>query len=138
MCFPVCGMYVDTVLLSENLTQSCTLSERDFAVLWRYMEEDMSVDAVAGSEGGVERAIGLALLEKDADATAQLSSEVENILAFVSEVQSVEAGEVEQDGGAVNVFRDDVVTVEAEKYREGMLAQAPASFKRWFLSKKIL
>ena len=45
---------------------------------------------------------------------------------------------LEQGAESVNVFRDDVVTVEAGVYREQMLAQAPMSFKRWFLSKKIL
>lgn len=92
----------------------------------------------AGSDGGVGRAIGLALLEKSADEYARLSGEVEKILAFVSEVQSVDVAAEEQDEGVVNVFRDDVVTVESGMYREQLLAQAPMSFKRWFLSKKIL
>ncbi len=87
---------------------------------------------------GVQRAISLALLEKDAEAQDRLEGEVEKILAFVGEVQSVVTDSVAQDDGKVNVFRDDVVTVEAGEYREDMLAQAPASFKQWFLSKKIL
>ena len=87
---------------------------------------------------GVRQAINLALLEKDAEARERLEGEVEKILAFVGEVQSVATDNAAQDDGKVNVFRDDVVTVEAEEYREGMLAQAPASFKQWFLSKKIL
>ena len=87
---------------------------------------------------GVKRAISLALLEKDADARERLEGEVEKILAFVGEVQSVATDNTAQANGKVNVFRDDVVTVEAGVYREDMLAQAPASFKKWFLSKKIL
>lgn len=102
------------------------------------MDKHVSAADVAGAGSGVERAIGLALLEKSADERARLSGEVEKILAFVSEVQSVETGAGEQDDGKVNVFRDDVVSVEAGVYRERMLAQAPMSFKQWFLSKKIL
>ena len=45
-------------------------------------------------DDGVGRAIGLALLEKDAEGHIRLSDEVEKILAFVSEVQSVEVPEV--------------------------------------------
>ena len=93
---------------------------------------------MSGQDDGVVRAIGLALLEKNADEQERLRSEVEKILAFVGEVQSVATDGVVHDGGVVNVFRDDVVTVEAGQYREEMLAQAPASFKQWFLSKKIL
>ena len=102
------------------------------------MDESMSSTNVVGSDGGVERAIGLALLEKGMDESIRLSGEVEKILAFVSEVQSVEVDEVGQGDELVNMFRDDVVVVEAGVYREKMLAQAPMSFKRWFLSKKIL
>ena len=87
---------------------------------------------------GVKRAISLALLEKDAEARERLEGEVEKILTFVGEVQSVKTAGAVQDDGKVNVFRDDVVTVEAGVYREDMQAQAPASFKKWFLSKKIL
>ena len=87
---------------------------------------------------GVKRAISLALLEKDAEARERLEGEVEKILAFVGEVQSVVTDNAARDDGKVNVFRDDAVTVEAGAYREDMLAQAPVSFKQWFLSKKIL
>ena len=110
---------------------------RSFGVLWEYMDEHVSTTD-ADSGGAVERAIELALLEKSADESARLSGEVEKILAFVSEVQSTETGADGQDDGKVNVFRDDVVSVEVGVYREQMLAQAPMSFKRWFLSKKIL
>ena len=102
------------------------------------MDENTPTTDVVGSGGAVERAIGLALLEKSAEESARLSGEVEKILAFVSEVQSTETGADGQDDGKVNVFRDDVVSVEAGMYREQMLAQAPMSFKQWFLSKKIL
>ena len=110
----------------------------DFGVLYEYMEEDNPVVGADGSDGGVGRAIGLALLEKSADEYIRLSDEVEKILVFVSEVQSIEVDDAVQGEAMVNVFRDDVVVVEPGVYREKMLAQAPMSFKRWFLSKKIL
>ena len=98
---------------------------------------------IGKQDDGVERAIGLALLEKTADERVRLGGEVEKILAFVGEVQDVATDGVDSDVGSqgeerVNVFREDAVTVEAGQYREGMLGQAPASFKQWFLSKKIL
>ena len=102
------------------------------------MDKNISIANIDGAADGVTRAIGLALLEKNADEQARLSNEVEKILTFVSEVQSVATDKVTQDNGKVNVFRDDVITVEAGVYREQMLAQAPATFKEWFLSKKIL
>ena len=105
------------------------------------MRDTTTTDTASGGDDaahGVKRAISLALLEKDAEAQERLAGEVEKILAFVGEVQSVATDNTTQDDGRVNVFRDDAVTVEAGEYREGMLAQAPASFKKWFLSKKIL
>ena len=105
------------------------------------MRDTTTTDTVSAGDDaahGVKRAISLALLEKDAEARERLEGEVEKILVFVGEVQSVTTDAVAQDDGKVNVFRDDVVTVEAGEYREDMLAQAPASFKQWFLSKKIL
>ena len=102
------------------------------------MNESKAEDSANNAPDGVKRAIGLALLEKDAEAEAWLEGEVEKILAFVSEVQSIATNDATQDNGKVNIFRNDVVTVEAGEYREKMLAQAPGSFKQWFLSKKIL
>lgn len=87
---------------------------------------------------GVFCAIQLALLEKSEEEEARFSGEVEKILAFVSDVQSVDTKAVSDVDSKTNVFRDDAVTVEAGIYREHMLAQAPNTFKKWFLSKKIL
>lgn len=86
----------------------------------------------------VFRAIQLALLEKSDEEQVRFGGEVEKILAFVSDVQSIDAEDVAGVVGSTNVFRDDVVTVESELYREELLAQAPNVFKQYFLSKKIL
>ena len=103
------------------------------------MSNNMTTGATAkGGENGVAQATGLALLEKNAEEQAQFADEVEKILAFVGEVQSVDTDDKGRDDGKTNIFREDTVTVETGVYREKMLAQAPSSFKKWFLSKKIL
>ena len=87
---------------------------------------------------GISRAIELSLLKKSEDEQTHFSDEIEKILKFVSDVQSISSEEVPDKNRKVNVFRKDKVTVEAGVYQEKMLAQAPNKFKKWFLSKKIL
>ena len=89
-------------------------------------------------DGNIFHAIELSLLEKSEKERIHFSDEVEKILTFVSDVQSVTSEEISNTNSRVNVFREDKVTVEAGVYREHMLAQAPNKFKNWFLSKKIL
>ena len=101
-----------------------------FVLQCNYMEEE--------KDSNILRAVALAQLEKSEEEQIQFSAEIEKILTFVSEVQSVDTKNAETSIGTTNVFRDDAVTVEPEKYREQMLEQAPATFKKWFLSKKIL
>ena len=92
-------------------------------------------------EDAIDRAVRLSLLEKSEEERKKFHTEIEKILAFVDEVQSVDIPsdvDEKQHIGRVNVFRDDVVTVPAGTYREALLTQAPARHKDWFLSKKIL
>ena len=93
---------------------------------------------MAEKKDAVFRAVRLAYVGEGGKDEANLGDEVERILAFVGEVQLIDTGSAQDAGGAVNVFRDDAVTAESGVYREQMLAQAPAKFKNWFLSKKIL
>ena len=89
-------------------------------------------------EDGIVRAVRLSLLEKPEAEREQFRVEVERILAFVEDVQSIDTGDSGGAVGRVNVFREDAVTVPAGMYRERMLEQAPARYKEWFVSKKIL
>ena len=89
-------------------------------------------------KNSIFRAVELALIEKNDNEKARFGKEVEKILKFVSDVQSISSEEVPDKNGKVNVFRKDKIAVGAGVYREKMLAQAPNKFKNWFLSKKIL
>lgn len=89
-------------------------------------------------DSGIFHAVDLALLEKSREEKIHLSNEVEKILAFVSDVQTINTEEEADSIDRINIFRDDTVIVEAGIYRDRMLAQAPNTFKQWFLSKKIL
>lgn len=84
------------------------------------------------------RAVELALIEKSDKEKERFGGEVEKILTFVSDVQSIETDEASGTSGKINVFREDEVTVESGTFHEKMLAQAPNRFKQYFLSKKIL
>ena len=84
------------------------------------------------------RAVELTLIEKNDKERERFGGEIEKILTFVSDVQSIETNEKPGTSGRINVFREDKVTVESGKYREEMLTQAPNRFKQYFLSKKIL
>lgn len=86
----------------------------------------------------INRAISLSLIHKSEAEAAQLHNEVEKILAFVQEIQKIETIATKDADKQVNVFRDDVVTVPAGSWREKLLAQAPAQFKNWIVTKKIL
>ena len=92
----------------------------------------------AEQDDSIFRAIELALIEKSEEERMRFGGEVEKILAFVSDVQLISTGEVQESTGRTNVFRDDVVTVESGMYRAEMLLQAHERFKKYFLSKKIL
>ena len=83
----------------------------------------------------VGRALKLSLLSTASPDA--LRDEVEQVLAFVAEVQSVE-GESTPVSVRENVFREDTVTVAPGTYTEVALALAPQHYKSWFLSKKIL
>ena len=86
----------------------------------------------------INRAVRLALLEKNPEEREQFTSEIEKIISFVGEVRSVDTSHIARADDKINVFRDDTVTVTPGTYRDQMLEQAPATFRGWFLSKKIL
>ena len=86
----------------------------------------------------IARAMQLALIDRSAEEQAALVSDVAEIISFVAAVQSVPEVDASTSGMAVNVFRDDVVTVPGGTFTEGVLARAPARFKDWFTTKRVL
>lgn len=90
------------------------------------------------TESDIGQIVKMALLKKDTSEQEEFEREIKKIINFASEVQSIKTDEKTNTGEKVNVFRSDTVDVEAKKYREKMLEQAPKQFKNWFLSKKIL
>lgn len=89
------------------------------------------------TEDAISRAIRLALLDAGTAHTS-LRDDVEKILSFVADVQSVDTSLSAGSVGVENVFRDDAVTVKPGSFRDAMLSQAPVRHKNWFVSKKIL
>ena len=87
---------------------------------------------------GISKAVSLSLIAKSDLEQEALLGEVESILEYVKDVQSISNGNKNKIKQKVNIFREDLVSVDAGKYTEKMLSQAPARFKEWFLSKKIL
>ena len=89
-------------------------------------------------ESNIARAVGLALIKKDEKEQKELLKDVQDILKYVEDVQSIEV--VENDASRINtnIFREDVISVPAYTFTKQMLDQAPAKYKEWFLSKKIL
>ncbi len=86
----------------------------------------------------ISRAIHLSLFEKSDAEQKALHTDVEKILSFVADIQSIDTSTTAETAAKTNIFRDDVVTVPPGAFREQILGQAPNRFKDWFLSKKIL
>lgn len=89
------------------------------------------------TEDPVERAIRLSLIDMDERARQSFTKEIRDILSFVAAVQTVETDSLPVQGKK-NVLRDDVVTVKEGAYHDAVIRQAPASYRRWLVSKKII
>lgn len=71
---------------------------------------------------------------------ATLTSEIESILGYVSEVNKIvaDSGVTKQVGARYNVFRDDVVTNKPNEYTNTLIAEMPVRDGRYLAVKKIL
>ncbi len=69
----------------------------------------------------------------------KLCTDIDSVLAYVSTVSAITGGEATKQPGALkNVFREDVVTNDADAYTETLLAEAPKRKGRYLAVKKIL
>ncbi len=75
----------------------------------------------------------------DSEAEA-LREDIESVLAYVSEIDAITAdtGITKTVGSVYNVFRQDIVTNEADSYTQAILQEAPNVKGRHLLVKKII
>jgi aspartyl/glutamyl-tRNA(Asn/Gln) amidotransferase C subunit len=74
------------------------------------------------------------------DEAEALLGEIESVLAYVSEVNTIAAEQTleKKVGARYNIFREDIVTNEGGTYTEAILKEAPHVQGRHFAVKKIL
>jgi aspartyl-tRNA(Asn)/glutamyl-tRNA(Gln) amidotransferase subunit C len=87
----------------------------------------------------IERLAQLSRISLDKEEKEQLRQEIESILGYVSEIQSVASGELKPKAGLVrNVFRDDKDPHAGGEYSESLLSEAPGREGDYIKVKKIL
>ena len=86
----------------------------------------------------VENLANLARIELSEDEKNSLLSDMEDILGYVSQIESIPTKEVSEEFPVRNVMRDDVVTHIKGQYTEDLLSNAPAREGNWLKVKKIL
>jgi aspartyl-tRNA(Asn)/glutamyl-tRNA(Gln) amidotransferase subunit C len=86
----------------------------------------------------VKKIAELARIEISAEEARAFASEIESILSYVSEIQSVATtGNMEREGEC-NVVREDGEPHESGVYTEALLAGAPQTERGYVKVKKIL
>ncbi|MEX0930840.1 MAG: Asp-tRNA(Asn)/Glu-tRNA(Gln) amidotransferase subunit GatC [Candidatus Paceibacterota bacterium] len=82
----------------------------------------------------------LARIKLTNEEVATLKTDIPNILDYVSAVNTIVADTaITKDIGVLhNVFREDIITNEAETYTEELLKEMPAKKGRYLKVKKIL
>lgn len=87
----------------------------------------------------VEGLAALARLKVSDSDAALLASDIEAILSYVSDIESVTAGEGGTQKGSVrNVLREDTHPHESGAYTQDLIAAAPSSEKGQIKVKKII
>lgn len=74
------------------------------------------------------------------DEAEKLLGDIDAVLSYVSVIDEITAdtGVTKKVGAVYNVFREDVVTVEAHEHTETLLAEAPKRKGQHLAVKKIL
>lgn len=82
----------------------------------------------------------LARIEVPADVQPELQTDIEAVLAYVSDISSIDLGAADTAAisGVQNVFRADEVTNEPGSYREALLREAPKTKDGFLVVPKIL
>ncbi len=82
----------------------------------------------------------LARIGIDDKEAESLKADIESVLSYVSDINSITADMKlsKKVGARYNIFRDDVVTVEAGRYTDALLHEAPKVSGKHVQVKKIL
>ena len=86
----------------------------------------------------IENLANLSRIKIDDSEREKMTSEIESILGYVSQVQNLKAEDVEKKYTLKNVMRDDVVTNQSGEFSEKLLSLAPQREGHYFKVKKIL
>lgn len=87
----------------------------------------------------IEKLANLVRLEITSEEVTSLVQEIESILGYVSEVQSIAAEESEPEAGEHrNVVRDDGALHESGMYTEAILDNAPNREQNYIKVKRII
>ena len=91
------------------------------------------------SESDIDKLSSLARIRVTAEERASLAKDIESILSYVSELDSVEglSGERQKEN-LRNITREDVVTEESGKHTDFILNSAPKSEEGYVVVKKVL
>lgn len=82
----------------------------------------------------------LARIGIDDKEAESLQADIESVLSYVSDINTITADIklTKKVGARYNIFRDDVITVEAGKYTDALLKEAPKVNGKHVQVKKIL
>jgi aspartyl-tRNA(Asn)/glutamyl-tRNA(Gln) amidotransferase subunit C len=82
----------------------------------------------------------LARIGIDDNEAESIKADIESVLSYVSDINTITAdiSLSKKVGARYNIFRDDVVTVEAGSYTDALLQEAPKVSGKHLQVKKIL
>lgn len=87
----------------------------------------------------IEKLASLSRVAMTSAEVDKMTTDIESILGYVSEIQKVSGDEPVPTVGALrNVMRDDVVTNQRGQYKEALVAAMPRSENGYLKVKKIL
>ena len=86
----------------------------------------------------IQNLANLARIEILPEEAEKMTSEVDSILGYVSQIKNVSADEERVVPALRNVMREDAVTNKDSEYKEKLLNNAPSREGKYFKVKKIL
>lgn len=86
----------------------------------------------------IENLANLSRIKLAEEEKEKMTSEIESILGYVSQVTKLKSEEIKIDHKVFNVLREDVVLNESGEFSEKLLSLAPEREGNYFKVKKIL
>lgn len=80
----------------------------------------------------------LARLELSSAEVDKFKDDISSVLNYVESINSIQAEEGERGVGEVNIFREDEITNEPNRYTESLLSSAPEREGEYVKVQKIL